>query len=62
MKVPLIRALIRYPITDGHDLILASGGQLTGHADFLNGWDQRTLERLVDDCFHGRHCDPKHSD
>lgn len=62
VKVPLIRALIRYPITDGHDLTLASGGQLTGHADFLNGWDQRTLERLVDDCFHGRPCDPKHSD
>ena len=61
VKVPLIRALIRYPITDGHGLELASGGQLTGHADFLNGWGQRTLERLVDDCFHDRPCDPKRS-
>ncbi len=58
VKVPLIRLLIRYPITDGHGLTLASGGQLTGHADFLNAWDQRTLERLVDDCFHDRPCDP----
>jgi uncharacterized protein DUF1996 len=39
VKVPLIRLLIRYPITDGHDVVLASGGQLTGHADFFNAWD-----------------------
>jgi hypothetical protein len=58
VKVPLIRLLIRYPITDGRGLELASGGQLTGHADFVNAWDQRALERLVDDCFHDRPCDP----
>jgi hypothetical protein len=61
VKVPLIRLLIRYPITDGRGLELASGGQLTGHADFVNAWDQRVLERLVDDCFHGRPCDPSRS-
>jgi Domain of unknown function (DUF1996) len=61
VKVPLIRLLIRYPITDGRGLELASGGQLTGHADFVNAWDQRVLERLVDDCFHGRPCDPNRS-
>jgi Domain of unknown function (DUF1996) len=61
VKVPLIRLLIRYPITDGRGLVLASGGQLTGHADFVNAWDQRVLERLVDDCFHARPCDPNRS-
>jgi hypothetical protein len=56
VKVPLIRLLIRYPITDGRDVVLASGGQLTGHADFVNVWNQRVLARLVDDCFHDRPC------
>jgi Domain of unknown function (DUF1996) len=60
VKVPLIRALIRYPITDGRSLELASGGQLTGHADFVNAWDQRVFAKLVDDCFHMRPCnDPR---
>jgi hypothetical protein len=60
VKVPLIRLNIRYPITDGHGVVLASGGQLTGHADFFNAWDKGTLERLVDQCFHDRPCnDPR---
>jgi hypothetical protein len=54
--VPLIRAMIRYPLTDGRGVSLASGGQLTGHADFINAWDQRAFERLVDECFHDRPC------
>jgi Domain of unknown function (DUF1996) len=58
VKVPLIRLMIRYPLTDGSGVTLASGGQLTGHADFVNAWDQRVLERLVDECFHDRPCDP----
>jgi hypothetical protein len=56
VKVPLIRANIRYPITGGHGVVLASGGQLTGHADFFNGWTKGALERLVDECFHDRPC------
>jgi hypothetical protein len=56
VKVPLIRALIRYPITSGLNVELASGGQLTGHADFVNAWDQRAFAKLVDDCFHMRPC------
>jgi Domain of unknown function (DUF1996) len=58
VKVPLIRLMIRYPLTDGEGVTLASGGQLTGHADFINAWDQRVLERLVATCFHDRPCDP----
>jgi hypothetical protein len=56
VKVPLIRAMIRYPLSDGRGVMLASGGQLTGHADFVNAWHQRAFERLVDDCFHDRPC------
>jgi len=48
--------MIRYPITNGRGVALASGGQLTGHADFFNAWDEHALERLVDDCFHDRPC------
>ena len=56
VKVPLIRLVVRYPITDGRGVELASGGQLTGHADFVNAWNQRALARLVEECFHDRPC------
>ncbi|HEY3181679.1 MAG TPA: DUF1996 domain-containing protein [Gaiellaceae bacterium] len=56
VKVPLIRAMIRYPIAGGPGVALASGGQFSGHADFFNAWDERALAQLVDDCFHGRPC------
>jgi hypothetical protein len=59
VKVPLIRLMIRYPITDGRHVVLASGGQLSGHADFFNAWDERTLANLVETCFHERPCDPR---
>ena len=59
VKVPLIRLMVRYPITGGHDVFLSSGGQLTGHADFINAWDERVLTRLVDQCFHDRPCNPE---
>jgi hypothetical protein len=61
VKVPLIRLTIRYPITDGRDVALASGGQLTGHADFFNAWNQPVLDKLVDQCFHDHPCDPQSS-
>jgi uncharacterized protein DUF1996 len=59
VKVPLIRAMIRYPITGGSGVALASGGQFSGHADFYNAWDDRALAKLVDDCFHGRPCNER---
>jgi hypothetical protein len=59
VKVPLIRLMIRYPISTGEGVALASGGQLSGHADFINAWDQRALARLVDDCFHDRPCNER---
>jgi hypothetical protein len=59
VKLPLIRLTVRYPISGGRDLHLASGGLLTGHADFLNAWNESFLTRLVDRCFHDRPCDPE---
>ena len=32
---------------DGHDLSLASGSLLTGHADFFNAWDEDKLRTEV---------------
>lgn len=60
VKVPLIRLKIRYPITNGKGVSLASGGEFTSHDDFTNAWDAQALSRVVDDCFHDRRCnDPR---
>jgi Domain of unknown function (DUF1996) len=59
VKVPLIRLVVRYPLTRGAGVELASGGVLSGHADFFNAWSQPALERLVDDCFHDRPCNER---
>jgi hypothetical protein len=59
VKVPLIRLNIRYPISDTTGVAVASGTEFSGHADFFNAWDERTLARIVDACFHDRPCDPK---
>ena len=58
VKVPLIQLMIRYPIVSGKGVTLASGGRFSAHADFFNAWDERTLVRLVADCFHRRGCNP----
>jgi hypothetical protein len=59
VKVPLIRLTARYPITGGRGVYLSSGGVLTGHADFINAWDEQFLTKLVDQCFHDRPCNPE---
>jgi hypothetical protein len=44
---------VHYPIHgDGHALTLSSGGPRTFHADFVNAWDQSTLEREVHACLN----------
>ena len=58
VKVPLIQLMIRYPLSSGKGVTLSSGGRFSAHADFFNAWDERTLVRLVDDCFHERGCNP----
>lgn len=59
VKVPLIRLTVRYPIGGGRGVYLSSGGVLTGHADFLNAWDERFLTKLVAACFADRPCNPE---
>jgi hypothetical protein len=48
IEVPGITLVIYYGVPGDRDAELASGGQFSGHADFINAWDQRTLAALVD--------------
>jgi hypothetical protein len=48
VEVPALSLVVSYPVSGGSSTALASGGQLTGHGDFFNGWDQEALEDLVD--------------
>ena len=48
VEVPAISLVIFYGVRGDRDTELASGGQLSGHADFVNAWDQRTLRALVE--------------
>jgi hypothetical protein len=44
---------VEYPVTGPTDgLALSSGGLLSGHADFMNGWDEARLTSEVDLCLH----------
>ena len=35
-------------------MFLASGGIYSGHADFMDGWNPRSLNSLVVDCLNSR--------
>jgi hypothetical protein len=51
VPVPQLLLTISYPVTgEGHDLTLASGSVLTGHADFFNAWDEDKLRTEVESC------------
>lgn len=53
VPIPQLQFAVEYPVHGSvAGLELASGGVLTGHADFMNGWDQRTLEQEVRLCLH----------
>jgi len=57
IEVPTISLTLRYPVRGGKGFELSSGGQYSGHADFVNSWDQRELERLVATCLNQlAHC------
>ena len=57
VAVPAVSIIYRYAITGGPGVTLSSGGQLTGHADFFNAWDQPALRTLVVNCLNQlRHC------
>ncbi len=56
VAVPAITILFRYPSLGGQGFSLASGGQLSGHADFVSTWRPSALERLVQRCLNELAC------
>jgi hypothetical protein len=57
VSVPKITTIFRYPTRGGEGFSLASGGQFSAHADFLNAWHPGTLRRLVNECLNALvHC------
>lgn len=58
VPLPAISLTVTYPVnTTTKNVELASGGQYSGHADFMNAWDQTELSRLVTKCLNAyRHC------
>jgi hypothetical protein len=57
VAMPALQVNVRYASTGGSGLVLASGGQFSGHADFFNAWVQPRLQGLVNHCLNAlRHC------
>jgi hypothetical protein len=52
VEVPQITQIYRYATRGGEGFSLASGGQYSGHADFVNAWKPGTLKKLVDGCLN----------
>jgi hypothetical protein len=50
--VPILKVGLRYHTTGGPTLKLASGPVDTAHGDFMNGWNQRELAKLVRRCLN----------
>ena len=57
VEVPQITQIYRYASLGGDGFSLASGGQFSAHADFVNAWKPGALRKLVDDCLNALvHC------
>ena len=57
VEVPQITQIYRYPTQGGEGFSLASGGQFSAHADFVNAWKPGALRKLVDGCLNALvHC------
>ena len=57
VEVPQITQIYRYPTRGEEGFTLASGGQFSAHADFLNAWKPGALRKLVDGCLNALvHC------
>ena len=53
VPLPALSLVLRYPVTTSDKTVeLASGGQYSGHADFINAWDQPVLASLVGSCLN----------
>ena len=57
-SLPVMTMVVRYPgFRGGAGTTFSSGGQYSGHADFINAWVQSTLENLVRRCLNNtEHC------
>lgn len=60
VALPAITLVYRYsPDAATRTTILSSGGQHSGHADFINTWRQSALAKLVESCLNERRdCGP----
>jgi len=54
VRLPRIVMDTKYPTSKGTRLTFSSGSRYTGHADFINAWHQRELQRLVRRCIVDR--------
>ena len=52
VAVPQVVVILRYPVSGGGAVRVSSSGQYSGHADFVNAWDQAALTHLVDYCLN----------
>jgi uncharacterized protein DUF1996 len=52
VAVPQVVIILRYPVNGAGAVRVASAGQFSGHADFVNAWDQAQLTRLVNYCLN----------
>ena len=50
VAVPALSVVYRYKPPPPGIVLLSSGGQFSGHADFINAWDERALRSLVVGC------------
>jgi len=48
VETPALALNVRYPAVQSAGASLSSGGQYSGHGDFVNAWNQERLQRLVD--------------
>jgi Tol biopolymer transport system component len=47
VAVPALSLVVHYPVSGRRDAQLASGGQFSGHADFVSAWNQAALASWV---------------
>ena len=54
VAVPALSLVYRYRPPGPGVVILSSGGQYSGHADFINAWNQHALTQLILTCLDNR--------
>ncbi len=52
VALPQLTQIYRYATRGGPEFTLASGGQFSAHADFLNAWRPHVLKMLVESCLN----------